>query len=115
MALTHDERATRRVQIAKYAKRHTVAETVANFGVSESLVLSACRENGVAPVASARVLRTARSDGSRLRLIADLLYTSKPYAALASKRGVSRQAVSKFADKCLAAGLKVLPRAGGAS
>lgn len=105
--LTHTERAERRERIAAYCKTRTLAQAVSQFGVSESLVQSACREHGVTPKAPKP---SNMPDRSRLRLVAALVKTDASYAELAKVHGITRQAVEQFATRCLAAGVPVKSR-----
>lgn len=103
--LTHEERAARRKKIAAYCRRRTCAEAAIEFGVSTSTVHSACQEHGV-------VYRSAYSEPAptKLQLVAALVNTTTSLTELARQHRVSRQAVHLFKNKCVAAGLKVLPR-----
>jgi transposase-like protein len=103
--LTHTDRRARRGEIAAFCARDkTVAEAAAKFGCGATLVLTACREAGVEPK------RKTVADPSRLRLVAALVNTTTSFSALAKRHGVTRQAIEKFAGKCVAAGLKVRSR-----
>lgn len=105
-SLTHAEREKRRLAIADYCRTNTAAKAMKKFGVGTDLVRTACAVHGVTPVAG----KSKAPDRSRLRLIAALLNTTTSYAHLAKKHGVTRQAVQSFAEKCVAAGLKVKSR-----
>ena len=106
--LSHAERRARRAEIAAVcAKGKTAAEAAAKFECGATLVFTACREAGVEPK------RKAATDPSRLRLIAALVNTTTSFSALAKRHGVTRQAIEKFAGKCVAAGLKVRSRRAG--
>ncbi len=105
--LSHDERRRRRQRVAKFCRDHTVEDAAVEFGLSAGTVRAACTEHGVVP---AKADVTNGPSRNRLELVADLLYTNTAYSTLARQQGVTRQAVEKFASKCLAAGLKVRQR-----
>jgi len=46
MPITHQDRAKRRKEIAKYAERHGKSKAAAHFSVSETTVYAACRAYG---------------------------------------------------------------------
>ena len=105
--VTHAERAERRAAIAEFCHEGgTLAQACLEFGVSPTLVKTACSLGDITP-------RTPRRPGIKkntLRLVADLVKTSQSFAALARKFGVSRQAVQQQAQRCARAGLKVRAR-----
>lgn len=102
--LTHEDRMRRRKRIAVYCRTHTVAQACERFGVAETLVLAACRAAAVRP-------RRALLATTNLKLVGLLVTTDASYSDLATKFGVSRQAVHNLATRCKAAGIPVKGRA----
>lgn len=104
-SITHEERHERRVAIAEYCREGgTVAQACREFGVSATLVGTACQFAGITP------RQPTREKHGRLRLIAALVNSARSYAVLARDFELSRQAVQQLAAKCTAAGLKVKAR-----
>lgn len=103
-SLSHVDRQRRRQRIAVYCRTHTAAEACAHFGVSASLVASACRAEAVTP-RRAPALQT-----TNLRLVALLSTTDRSFSSLAEEYGISRQAVHNLASRCRAAGLPIAER-----
>lgn len=104
--LSHADRMVRRKKIATYCRTHTSAEASAEFGVSETLVLAACRANNVKPP---RVIL----GHTNLELVGALcMRKGVTYADLAAEYGISRQAVHNLAKRCREAGIPVMARRG---
>lgn len=45
MTMTHEERATRRKEIAEYTREHSVYEAAVHFGITLATAYTACREH----------------------------------------------------------------------
>lgn len=105
--MTHAERAERRAKVAEYCRTHSVRDAAQHFGVTPPYVYDACATAGV------ECLRepSARKAGRVLDIVAALVNTAQPYATIAERKGVTRQAVHAIVTRCVAAGIKVKVRA----
>lgn len=106
--LTQKERAARRRRIAARCRAGaTLAEVMAEFGVSETMVERACAAHGAKV---ARRVRTEETAAVTLAIVADLCNTADAVAAIGRRHGVSRQRVQQLHAAALAAGIPVRPR-----
>ena len=102
--LTHAERAERRERIAKFCRKHSRARAAAQFGVSITLVHSACAEHGVPRSTPEQPLRA-----STWRIIRLLLKPGTTNVQAAKKAGVTPQRVAQIKTKAERNGV-VFPR-----
>lgn len=102
LRLSQKQRTKRRERIAKHASKHGVTSTAAKFEVSPTTVRVACAEHEIEPKRAVPEVSYA--------LLARLINTADSFQEIADDYGIRRQAVSKIATKCRAAGIELQPR-----
>lgn len=108
-ALTRDQRRERRKAIAETARIEGVPEAARIHKVSNALARYSSMENGVTPPKDLK-FRGKGNEGIAMRILYEVLHTTKSFPEIGRKFKVTRQAVQSISKRAEKAGFDVPKR-----